>query len=149
MDFTDFEPPAAPLPLRLAIELQDDLLSACNDLERLQSLLSEAGAALRSGFHGVQDALEPPARPGRGIEAEARLGQARAQLGTAITALQFEDLATQLVEHTRHRLRSCVDRLARDALADDEDGVALVERSPQRANPVTQAEMNGGSVELF
>ena len=43
-------------------------------------------------------------------------------LGGAVTALQFQDMASQLITHTDRRLRSCADRLARDAMGDDEDG---------------------------
>jgi hypothetical protein len=32
---------------------------------------------------------------------------------------------------------------------DDEDGEALVAELPQRPNPVTQDEMDAGSIELF
>jgi hypothetical protein len=42
-----------------------------------------------------------------------------------------------------------VDRLAREAFADDEDGMAAAEETPLRPNPVTQAEMDVGSIELF
>ena len=40
--------------------------------------------------------------------------------------------------------------LARDALGDDDpDGAAVVEEGPLKPNPVTQDEMDAGSVELF
>ena len=67
----------------------------------------------------------------------------------AITAMQFQDLASQLITHTGHRLRGCADRLAREAMGDDEDGTAVVESVPLRPNPVTQDEMDAGSIELF
>ena len=67
----------------------------------------------------------------------------------AITAMQFQDLASQLIAHTGHRLRGCTDRLAREAMGDDEDGPAVVESVPLRPNPVTQDEMDAGSIELF
>ena len=68
----------------------------------------------------------------------------------AITALQFHDMAIQLIAHTQKRLRSCADRIARDAMGeDDEDGSAIVEDGPGRPNPVTQDEMDAGSIELF
>ena len=75
--------------------------------------------------------------------------RAVAHLGTAVTALQFQDMASQLINHTRGRLRNCADRLARDAFAGDEDGEAAVEEAPLRPNPVTQAEMDTGFIELF
>ena len=77
--------------------------------------------------------------------AEAR---SRSSAG-AVTALQFQDMASQLIAHTRQRLRNCADRLAREAMGDDDDGDAVVEAAPLRPNPVTQDEMDAGSVELF
>ena len=59
-------------------------------------------------------------------------------------------MAIQLIAHTQKRLRSCADRIARDAMGeDDEDGSAIVEDGPGRPNPVTQDEMDAGSIELF
>ena len=75
--------------------------------------------------------------------------EARQTLASAITALQFQDMATQLIAHTAHRLRNCADRLARDAMGDDEDGEAVIDEMPLRPNPVTQDEMDAGSIELF
>jgi 3-phosphoglycerate kinase len=77
------------------------------------------------------------------------LEAAMRQLGNAVVALQFEDMATQLIQHTHRRVRSCVDQLARQTFADDEDGPAEVELPPLHPNPVTQDEMDAGSVELF
>ncbi len=137
----------------LATDLQDHLMVASNDLERLQRLLSDACDSLLLHYHGANAALQllVQTAPTAGTAA-TNLGEARAalqHLGSAITALQFQDLASQLVDHTRLRLRSCADRLACDTMTDDEDGVALVAAAPERPNPVTQDEMDAGSVELF
>ena len=71
-------------------------------------------------------------------------------MAAAITAMQFQDVASQLVAHTTRRLRHCADRLAAQAMGeDDEDGRAVVETLPLCPNPVTQDEMDAGSVELF
>ena len=69
--------------------------------------------------------------------------------GVAVTALQFQDMASQLIIHTSKRLRSCADRLARETMGEDEEGEAVAEEAPLRPNPVTQDEMDAGSVELF
>ena len=58
-------------------------------------------------------------------------------------------MATQLIAHTRQRLRNCADQLARDALCDDEDDVGVIATVQMCPNPVTQGEMDAGSVELF
>ena len=143
--------PAPGLPLATAADLQDHLMVASNDLERLQRLLDDASHALMSHFTGalshIDSALHHLAAARAGEP--GAMGEAKRTLGGAITALQFQDMATQLIAHTTRRLRSCADRLAIDAMGDDEDGEAYVEELPLRPNPVTQDEMDAGSVELF
>ena len=147
----DPQPPAPALSVLAATELQDHLLVANNDLERLQRLLDDAAQALMRHFTYASEHMdaarvhlestqqsEPPA-----------IREARTTLASAITALQFQDMATQLIAHTSHRLRNCADRLARDAMGDDEDGEAVIDDTPLRPNPVTQDEMDAGSIELF
>ena len=134
------------LPLVAAADLQDHLLIASHDLERLQTLLSDACNALMASFHGASEELQ-------GLKtisvSQAAMDTAQRHLFAAVTALQFQDMASQLINHTHKRLRSCVDRLAREAFANDEDGEAAPEEAPLRPNPVTQAEMDVGSIELF
>jgi hypothetical protein len=133
------------LPWQQAAELQDDLLTVCNDLDRLQTLLSSACADLSQGFHGANALLA-------GSDADTADSTWRQQvaqtLARAVTALQFEDMATQLITHTRRRLRHRADTLAVAAFGDD-DGDAVVEPAALRPNPVTQDEMDAGSIELF
>jgi len=142
------QPQASGLPLMQAADLQDHLLVASNDLERLQRLLGDAGDSLLAHFHGASSALArvQAAAPGLGGD---ELKQALVHLSGAITAMQFQDMASQLIAHTTRRLRGCADRIASDALGSDEDGAAVIEEIPLRPNPVTQDEMDAGSVELF
>lgn len=139
------EPPA--MPLALAADLQDHLMTATNDLDRLQSLLSGACDTLLQSFHGA-NAHMAALRPGDAAAPEP-VAELQRHLIQAITALQFQDMASQLIAHTHLRLRSCADRLARDTFADDEDGEAIVSDPPLKPNPVTQDEMDAGSIELF
>jgi hypothetical protein len=141
-------PPDGPLPLLAAADLQDHLMVASNDLERLQRLLDDASQSLMAHFTQATQRIEAALQA---IEGETHgIHEARHSLGGAITALQFQDMASQLIAHTSRRLRSCADRLARDAMGeDDEDGATVVEAPPQRPNPVTQDEMDAGSIELF
>lgn len=149
----DHYAPAPPggLPLMAAADLQDHLMVASNDLERLQRLLDDASEALMSHFTGATQHIEAALRElERASHANpVAVREARQTLGGAITALQFQDMATQLIAHTTRRLRNCADRLARDTMGDDEDGVAVAEDTPLRPNPVTQDEMDAGSIELF
>lgn len=138
------------LALATAADLQDHLMTAANDLDRLQGLLTDASDTLMARFHGAmgevhrlrETALAEPAGapPVDGV---------LQHLAQAVTALQFQDMASQLIGHTNKRLRNCADLLAREAMGDDEDGQTVVETPPLRPNPVTQAEMDAGSIELF
>jgi hypothetical protein len=138
---------ASGMPLLAAAHLQDNLLTVANDLERLQALLREACDTLLTGFTGASQEL----RALRDEPAMERINVARAieHLGDAVIALQFQDMASQLIAHTGQRLRHCTDQLARDTFPDDEDGTAMVEEVPLRPNPVTQDEMDAGSIDLF
>jgi hypothetical protein len=149
-DASDMAPEAG-MPLHAAADLQDDLMVAGNDLDRLQRLLGDACESLLGHFYGATGELkrmlhQAAAHP----EVDThQLHNAMEHLAGAITAMQFQDMASQLVDHTSRRLRGCADRLARDAFADDEDGEAVVAVAPMRPNPVTQDEMDAGSIELF
>ena len=145
---------AAPqgMALRAAADLQDHLLVASNDLERLQRLLDDAGQALMGHFIGATEMIDDARRELEAASAGAdsrAMHDAKRALSGAIVGLQFQDMATQLIAHTTQRLRSCADRLANEAMADDEDGVGLFEKAPERPNPVTQDEMDAGTVDLF
>ena len=141
---------AAALPLLVAADLQDNLMMASHDLDRLQALLAHACDELMLGFHGATQQLHAiAAAPSTGAPVPDLASGAMRQLGSAITALQFQDMASQLIHHTHQRLRNCADRLARETMGDDEDGAAVVEAAPLRPNPVTQDEMDAGSIELF
>jgi hypothetical protein len=140
------------VPTLLAADLQDHLMTASNDLDRLQRLLADATTTLMRHFHGLSDQIDRlrGQLDGSTTLDAAAVERALQALGGAVIALQFEDMASQLIAHTDLRLRSCADRLARDALADDdEDGAPLTLPAPLRPNPVTQDEVDAGSVELF
>ncbi|ABM93545.1 hypothetical protein C1M51_12030 [Methylibium sp. Pch-M] len=132
------------LPLLLAADLQDHLMMASNDLDRLQRLLADTCDALMQRFHGAVGQLDG----GDAIDA-GTVRDVRRLLGEAVTALQFQDMASQLIAHTHQRLRNCADQLARDAFGADGDGEAVIAPPPLRPNPVTQDEMDAGTVELF
>ena len=145
---TEPTPPTGPvvqLPVMLVAELQDSLMVVMHDLSRLESLLSHTMDNLMSRFNSVNQGLQGVALPDT-----AAMDDVRSDLRAAVTELQFQDMASQLIVHTNHRLRSCVDTLAQEAFGDDdEDGQSAVAAPPLRPNPVTQSEMDAGSVELF
>lgn len=139
------------VPLLAAAELQDHLMTVTHDLERLQRLLDDAGEALSTHFFTASSLVSGLLRHATALPEgdEATLRKVTDEIAGAITALQFQDMATQLIAHTSQRLRNCQDQLARDTFGDDEDGEAVVEIAPLRPNPVTQDEMDAGSIELF
>ncbi len=147
-----WDAPKVTLPLRVAADLQDSLMVACNDLDRLQRLLDDASQILMGHFHGAATQIQQLTRlDARHPELpEHHLHAAMTDLAGAVTALQFQDMASQLLAHTHRRLRHWADRLARDVMGDDDEhGMAVIEDAPARPNPVTQDEMDAGSVELF
>jgi len=144
--------PDGALPTLLAADLQDHLMTASNDLDRLQRLLADATTTLLQHFHGLSEQIAQLRQQldGGVLLDPVAFERALRWLHGAVVALQFEDMASQLITHTDRRLRSCADRLARDALADDdEDGAPLTMPAPLRPNPVTQDEVDAGSIELF
>ncbi len=138
-----------PMPLEVAADMQDHLIGACADLDRLQVLLADACNVLMDSFRSASCELCQHRRRNSERELASMLVHVQKQLGNAVTALQFQDMSSQLILHTHQRLRKCADRLASEMFANDEDGEAAVEPAPMRPNPVTQAEMDAGSVELF
>jgi hypothetical protein len=137
--------------LFLAAELQDHLLTATNDLDRLQRLLGDASESLMFHFYAANQSLRTLLHQGAAypnLDTKA-LHDAMQNMAGAVTALQFQDMASQLIHHTNRRLRSCADQLARDAMGEDPEGEAVVEAAPINPNPVTQDEMDAGSIELF
>jgi hypothetical protein len=138
-------PPSVTLPVALVADLQDSLLIAMTDLQRLQGLLDHATGMLLERF-GEADrglaALDASASPG--------LPRVRHSLQQAVTELQFHDLSTQLLAHTTRMLQGCAWRLAEQAMAPEDGELPLaLEPMPERPSPVTQGEMDAGSVELF
>lgn len=140
--------PGDPAHLIWAAELQDHLLTASHDLSRLQTLLDDSHEAMQSGFFGLLGVIEEA--PGANGGDAASVAAANRHMASAIKALQFQDLASQLINHTSRRLRNCADRLASDTFAGgDDEGETVIEAAPLQPNPVTQSEMDTGFVELF
>lgn len=145
------EEPGQALSLLMAADLQDNLLTATNDLDRLQRLLLDACESLMGHFYKANHHLGLILHQGAqypNIDTHD-LHTAMQNITSAVTALQFQDMASQLIHHTNRRLRNCADQLAREAMGADPEGEAVIEEAPLRPNPVTQDEMDAGSIELF
>jgi len=140
-----FSPPTVKLPVMLVAEVQDSLLVVVHDLKRLDGLLTNAMENLMARFTAVSENLSSPVL----LEVED-LRQVRLVLRSVVTELQFQDMASQLIGHTSKVLQGCAYRLAADAMGEEDgEAVPFVEEVPDRPNPVTQDEMQAGSIELF
>jgi hypothetical protein len=137
--------PAVAMPITLVAELQDSLLVVVHDLSRLDRLLSHTMDNLLVRFTDVSATLSDVASGDAGS-----LHTARNALGAAVTELQFQDMAAQLIGHTSKILQGCAFRLAAESMgAEDGEALPFVTDVPERPNPVTQDEMDAGSIELF
>ena len=132
------------IPPLKATGLQEQLSQAGDDLERLQRLLSDASDMLLLHFCGASNELRPLLAGGAPAPG---LASALGHLDEAVAALQFQDMASQLIGHVHRRLRNCAGRIARYT-ADDDSGAAA-EQAPLASNPVARDRMDAGPVELF
>lgn len=139
------EQPAVQLPVMLVAEVQDSLLVVVHDLARLDSLLAHTMENLMQRFTKAIDGLADPSKADTAV-----LEEVRNVLTSAVTELQFQDMASQLIVHTSKVLQGCAYRLASESMGqEDGEAVPFVEEVPERPNPVTQDEMDAGSIELF
>lgn len=137
--------PAVQLPLMMVAELQDSLLVVVHDLSRLDHLLAHTMENLMERFTTVSANLSDPE-----LAQSKELDAVRSNLRAAVTELQFQDMASQLIIHTSKILQGCAYRLASESMgSEDGEAVPFVEEVPERPNPVTQDEMDAGSIELF
>ena len=138
--------PAVQVPVMVAAELQDSLLVVMHDLHRLEGLLNHATDNLLERF-GEANAMLTDAV----VADSPELVAARTALRKAVTELQFQDMASQLIWHTTKVLQGCAFRLAAEAMGLDEgeEEASCGDIMPERPNPVTQSEMDAGSIDLF
>lgn len=138
--------PAVQVPVMVAAELQDSLLVVMRDLHRLEGLLNHATSNLLARFGEANVLLSDNA-----ADDSPTVVAARAALRNAVTELQFHDMASQLLVHTTQVLQGCAFRLAAETMGreDEELEATVVAMQPERPNPVTQSEMDAGSIELF
>jgi hypothetical protein len=138
--------PVVPVPVMVAAELQDSLLVVMHDLHRLEGLLSHATDNLLARFGEANGALTDAV-----VADTPELIAARQALRSAVTELQFHDMASQLIWHTTQVLQGCAFRLASETMGyeEGEEAAPFAEMAPDRPNPVTQSEMDAGSVDLF
>lgn len=137
----DDESFGVPLNPGEVVELQDQLLEAATDLDRLSGLLEDAAAQLLARFTAANERID--ADPGERTGADAL----RHELAGAVTALQFQDMATQVITHTVRRIRGVADFLGTRVSPEEEDGASI--ELVRRHCPVAQRQVDAGSIELF
>lgn len=138
-------PSSVQLPVMLVADVQDSLLVVVHDLSRLDGLLAHTMENLMERFTSASASLADP-----GLPVSSELDHVRSTLRAAVTELQFQDMASQLITHTSKILQGCAYRLASESMGtEDGEAVPFVEEVPERPNPVTQDEMDAGSIELF
>lgn len=138
--------PGVQMSVMAAADLQDSLLQVMHDLQRLEGLLNHATDNLLEHF-GQANATLTEALVGDSAE----LSSVRTALRSAVTELQFQDMASQLIWHTTKVLQGCAFRLAAETMGDEEgeESAPFADMAPDRPNPVTQSEMEAGSIDLF
>jgi hypothetical protein len=136
MDMTQ-NPPSDALPQDAGRTAAQECAAIEADLERLKALVNDAAGRLLGSFHEFV-ALEQQAK--RNQDERERV---KAAIGSAVTALQFQDMATQLTGHAQRRLVALENCLR--SLYGETAGTGLLEH----AQPVRQAEMSSGSIDLF
>ena len=159
----DEAPPASTIPLVVAADVQDHLIAACNDLQRLQVLLADAAQVLMSSFHTASMELSQHRRRRPERELATVLHEIQLQLDNAVTALQFHDMTSQLIGHVQRRIGN-VDGVMRsvhelsDAAAHGQTTALLTSMvsealekliAADSSNPVAQQAFREGEIELF
>lgn len=118
-----------------------------SELGRLRSLIDDAAERLLSSFNVIGEISARRIEPGISQEMEDAVG-------SAVSALQFQDMASQLVGHAARRIE-VLERIAAalgrmpqvsvDELTQAVEGTLCAGAD----GPVAQACMTGGSVDLF
>ena len=127
--------------------------SARSELDRLRGLIDDASERLLTSFAAIGAFSEQ--HQDAALEGVA-VGSADVEraVGNAVSALQFQDMAKQLIGHAVQRielLEKITESLGRLPEASIEELTAAVAATTcgRRTGPVEQACMTGGSVELF
>jgi CHAD domain-containing protein len=122
-------------------------LGVRTDLERLRAILDDAVGRLLASFESIQDHLDNRRDTRCAAQCAAQCFDPRAggidgAVQDAVQAMQFHDMASQLMSHVERRMDYLVQ------LDQTMAGGGDVPRAPA-PGPVAQAAMDGGGVILF
>lgn len=121
-----------------ALEAAQECAAIAADLERLKALITDAGDRLLASFNQV-GAIVP-----RLAGADGERVQLSGAVAAAVTALQFQDMATQLTQHAQARLNA-LERCLAAFGPEFSDPLLRV----AHLQPVRQTHMSAGSIDLF
>jgi hypothetical protein len=119
------------------------LRAVSEDLKRLDTLLDDAIARLLESFSNIQQ-----------LAASSNSPEISKAAVDAVTALQFQDMATQLISHCRKHLADPEDPTATIPFSATHFYHQMQSRGPVSANgtgtgPVEQSDLASGSIDLF
>jgi len=126
---------------RWADACQAQLSEAETDMRRLETLITQTAQTLYASFQTIERRWKE--RPSEG---EMLVDE---EVGRAVTALQFHDLATQLLGHARKRLAVAEEGLRKLTVLPVNGTVTDWGAPPELAAPVGHANLETGTVELF
>jgi hypothetical protein len=118
------------------------LNEAEGDMRRLETLITQTAQTLFASFQTLEQRWKD-----RGTADGAMLVDE--EVGRAVTALQFEDLATQLLGHARKRIAVAGEGLRKLTVLPPSGPAGEWGTPPELAAPVGHANLETGSVELF
>lgn len=131
------------IPDSKTASLSEELLTATTDLKRLQGLLGDATATLLSAFVDATGGA-------RALPDNGEAARIRAALSRAMVAMQFEDMATQLITHVNRRLRGVSEVLAHQPYPVVEtEQIEFPVLETGGPCPVVQTGMGAGRIEFF
>ena len=117
------------------------LNEAESDMRRLETLITQTANTLYASFQTIEQRWKDRRPDGEMLVDE--------EVGRAVTALQFHDLATQLLGHARKRIAVAEEGLKKLTVLPLAGTAADWGAPPDLAAPVGHANLETGTVELF
>ena len=111
------------------------------DMHRLEMLITQTAQTLYASFQTIEQRWKDRKADGQMLVDE--------EVGRAVTALQFQDLATQLLGHARKRIAVAEEGLKKLTVLPLTGSAAEWGAPPDLAAPVGHANLETGTVELF
>ena len=121
----------------------DEILSMKRELGQARDLLRDAIGKLTTSFGNIDSLL---GEIGEHEELKRKVDQ---EIGAVVTALQFQDMIDQLLNHTLGRLDAIERELGAGQTPGKTPGDVAGQQDQQPGKPVTQVHLDPGDIELF